>query len=105
MCRTPIKDIPASNGHGRSDMWNDPVSRMGSLFVTTREPATYPQLRERLIETCKAAGKEYGLIFEDIAAGETNTSSYGVQTLRVRPRVVKRSLSPMAVRSLCVAWS
>lgn len=90
MCRTPIKDIPASNGHGRSDMWNDPVSRMGSLFVTTREPVSYPQLRERMLEKCREAGKEYGLIFEDIAAGETNTSSYGVQTLRVRPRVVKK---------------
>jgi predicted Zn-dependent protease len=90
MCRTPIKDIKTSNGHGRGDMWNEPVSRMGSLFVTTNSPVTYDALRVRLLEECKSEGKEYGLVFEDIAAGETNTSSYGVQTLRVRPRVVKK---------------
>ncbi len=90
MCRTPIKDIKTSNGHGRADMWSEPVSRMGSLFVTTSAPVTYEALRARLLDECKQAGKEYGLVFEDIAAGETNTSSYGVQTLRVRPRVVKK---------------
>ena len=90
MCRTPIKDIKTSNGHGRGDMWNEPVSRMGSLFVTTNAPVTYDALRARLLDECRKEGKEYGLIFEDIAAGETNTSSYGVQTLRVRPRVVKK---------------
>lgn len=90
MCRTPIKDIKTSNGHGRGDMWNEPVSRMGSLFVTTSTPVSYDALRAQLLEKCKLDGKEYGLVFEDIAAGETNTSSYGVQTLRVRPRVVKK---------------
>lgn len=90
MCRTPIKEIKVSNGHGRGDMWSEPVSRMGALFVATEAPFTYDQLRTKLLEECKADGKEYGLIFEDIAAGETNTSSYGVQTLRVRPRVVKK---------------
>lgn len=90
MCRTPIKDIKSSNGHGRGDMWNEPVSRMGSLFVATSTPVSYDELRAQLLEKCKLDGKEYGLVFEDIAAGETNTSSYGVQTLRVRPRVVKK---------------
>ncbi len=90
MCRTPIKDIKISNGHGRSDMWNPPVSRMGSLFVTTDAPLSFDSLRARLLDQCKRDGKEYGLVFEDIAAGETNTSSYGVQTLRIRPRVVKK---------------
>jgi len=90
MCRTPIKDIKSSNGHGRGDMWSEAVSRMGSLFVTTSTPVSYDSLRTCLLEECRKEGKEYGLIFEDIAAGETNTSSYGVQTLRVRPRVVKK---------------
>ncbi len=90
MCRTPIKDIKTSNGHGRSDMWSEPVSRMGSLFVSTDAPVSYDSLRALLLAECRKEGKDYGLIFEDIAAGETNTSSYGVQTLRVRPRVVKK---------------
>lgn len=90
MCRTPIKGIAASNGHGRADIWQPPVSRMGSLFVTADNPISYEDLRERLLEACREEGKDYGIIFEDMAAGETNTSSYGVQTLRVRPRVVRK---------------
>ncbi|MEW5702533.1 MAG: metallopeptidase TldD-related protein [Candidatus Zixiibacteriota bacterium] len=88
--RTPVKGVTGSNGHGRADAWSQPVSRMGNLFVTVDQPATYADLKARLIEACRAAGKEFGLIFEDIASGETNTSSYGVQTLRVRPRVVRK---------------
>jgi len=90
MCRTPIKDVTSSNGHGRADVWSAPVSRQGSLFVSTQEPLTYPALKERLLEECRKAGKEYGLVFEEMVSGETNTSSYGVQTLRVRPRVVRK---------------
>ncbi|MBI3871468.1 MAG: TldD/PmbA family protein [candidate division Zixibacteria bacterium] len=90
MCRTPIKGINVSNGHGRADIWSDPVSRMGSLFVSADQPVSYNDLKAKLLDACRKGGKEYGLVFEDIASGETNTSSYGVQTLRVRPRVVKK---------------
>jgi predicted Zn-dependent protease len=90
MCRTPIKDQSQSNGHGRSDIWSSPVSRQGSLFIKAENPLTYKALRKRLLEECRRAGKEYGLIFEEMVSGETNTSSYGVQTLRVRPRVVRK---------------
>jgi TldD protein len=90
MCRTPIEGIAQSNGHGRADIWSEPVSRQGSLFITTEDPLSYSELKERLLEECRKAGKEYGLVFEEMVSGETNTSSYGVQTLRVRPRVVKK---------------
>ena len=90
MCRTPIHGIASSNGHGRGDIWHQPVSRMGSLFVESSSPITFNDLKSQLLDQCRRQGKEYGLVFEDIEAGETNTSSYGVQTLRVRPRVVKK---------------
>ena len=88
--RIPIKNAATSNGHGRADIWSAPVSRQGSLFITAENPLTYEQLRARLLDRCREEGKEYGLIFEEMVSGETNTSSYGVQTLRVRPRVVKK---------------
>lgn len=90
MGRTPVKEIKVSNGHGRGDIWSTPVSRQGSLFVTSDKPLSYPDMKKRLMEECRKAGKEFGLIFEEMVSGETNTSSYGVQTLRVRPRVVKK---------------
>lgn len=90
MCRTPIKGQSESNGHGRADIWSDPVSRQGNLFVKAEEPLSYEDLRKKLLDECRKAGKEYGLVFEEMVSGETNTSSYGVQTLRVRPRVVRK---------------
>ena len=90
LSRMPTKDIKVSNGHGRADMWSDAVSRMGSTFVVTDSPLTYDQMRSKMLDECRKEGKEYGLIFEDIASGETNTSSAGVQTLRISPRVVKK---------------
>jgi TldD protein len=88
--RTPVNGVEGSNGHGRADAWSPAVSRMGNLFVSTDQPLPLDSLKARLIAASRAAGKDYGLVFEDIASGETNTSSYGVQTLRVRPRVVKK---------------
>ena len=90
MSRTPIKTQKTSNGHGRADIWSESVSRMGSLFVTSDAPLSYPALRKRLLEECRKAGKEYGLVFEEMVSGETNTASTGVQTLKVRPRVVRK---------------
>jgi len=90
MCRTPIKGQSVSNGHGRADIWSDPVSRQGALFVEAEKPLSYKDLQKKLLDECRKAGKEYGLVFEEMVSGETNTSSYGVQTLRVRPRVVRK---------------
>ena len=44
----------------------------------------------QLIKECKKAKKPYGLIFSAMSAGETNTSSLGIQALRARPTLVKK---------------
>ncbi len=90
MSRTPTKTQKVSNGHGRADIWSRPVSRMGSLFVSSAAPVSYAALRKQLVDECRKAGKDYGLIFEEMVSGETNTASAGVQTLKVRPRVVRK---------------
>jgi predicted Zn-dependent protease len=90
MSRLPAKGFPLSNGHGRADMYSKPVSRMGNLVVSAHDPNSFDQLVEKLIEECAAPKKEYGLIFEVLSAGETNTSGYGVQSLRCQPILVRR---------------
>jgi predicted Zn-dependent protease len=90
MSRLPAKGFPNSNGHGRADPYSQPVSRMGNLFVTTNDPKSYGELIDMLIEECIAQEKEYGLIFDVLSSGETNTSGYGVQSLRCRPVLVKK---------------
>jgi len=90
MSRAPIKGINRSNGHGRADLWRDPVSRMGNLIVRTDRPQSTKKLKKLLIKECKKKNKPYGLIFEAMAAGETNTSAIGIQVLRARPTLVKK---------------
>ncbi len=90
MSRAPIKKIAHSNGHGRSDVWREPVSRMGNLIVETNKPWSYKKLKKKLIKECKRQKKPYGLLFSAMAAGETNTSSLGIQALRARPTLVKK---------------
>ena len=90
MSRLPAKEFPNSNGHGRADMYSKPVSRMGSLVVSTNDAKSYDELIDMLIEECVAQEKEYGLIFEVLSAGETNTSGYGVQSLKCQPMMVRK---------------
>jgi predicted Zn-dependent protease len=90
MSRLPAKEFPKSNGHGRADMYSKPVSRMGNLIVTTNDAKSYDELIDMLVEECVAQEKEYGLIFEVLSAGETNTSGYGVQSLKCRPVMVRK---------------
>jgi predicted Zn-dependent protease len=90
MSRLPAKEFPKSNGHGRADMYSKPVSRMGCLVVSTDDAKSYDELIDLLVEECIAQEKEYGLIFEVLSAGETNTSGYGVQSLKCQPVMVRK---------------
>ncbi len=90
MSRLPATGFPNSNGHGRADIYSKPVSRMGSLIVTSHDPKSFDQLVDMLVAECVAQGKEYGLIFEVLSSGETNTSGFGVQSLRCQPILVRR---------------
>ncbi len=90
MCRLPTREFSNSNGHGRADAFSRPVSRMGNLFVETNDPRSYDELVQQLVDQCREQGKEYGLIFEKMTGGETNTSGFGIQSLRCRPLVVRK---------------
>jgi len=73
MGRSPIKDFPASNGHGRRSPGNGTVARMGNLMVSSTNRVTYPQLRARLLDEVKKAGKPFGIVVTDISGGQTIT--------------------------------
>ena len=48
------------------------------------------KLLELLLEEARAQKKPYALLIEDIAGGDTNTSTYGYQAFRGKPRRVFR---------------
>jgi TldD protein len=88
MSRSPLKDFPHSNGHGRRQIGATPVSRQGNLLVESTNQLTNAQLRAKLIELAKQQGKPYGLLIDDIAGGFTFTGRGQPQAFQVEPLVV-----------------
>lgn len=91
MSRSPIAGFARSNGHGRAMQGLRPVSRQGNLLVDSNRKMPFADLRTRLIEEVKARGKPYGLLFEEISGGFTNTRTGGLpQAFKVIPQIVFR---------------
>jgi predicted Zn-dependent protease len=88
MSRSPLKDFPHSNGHGRRQMGAAPVSRQGNLLVESSKTLTNAQLRAKLVELAKQQGKPFGLLIDDIAGGFTFTGRGQPQAFQVEPLVV-----------------
>jgi predicted Zn-dependent protease len=88
MSRSPLVDVPRSNGHGRRQLGFVPEARQGNLIVSSTRAVTDAQLRVKLIELVKAQGKPFGLLIDDIAGGFTFTGRGQPQAFQVLPLVV-----------------
>jgi TldD protein len=91
MGRSPIKGFSKSNGHGRAMQGLKPVARQGNLMVDSSKQMPFADLKKKLVEEIKSQGKPYGLLFEEISGGFTNTRTGGLpQAFKVIPQVVYR---------------
>jgi len=88
MSRSPLKDFPHSNGHGRRQIGAQPVSRQGNLIVESNKAVSNEQLRAKLVELIQQQNKPYGLLIDDIAGGFTFTGRGQPQAFQVEPLVV-----------------
>jgi len=88
MGRSPLVDVPHSNGHGRRQLGFQPIARMGNTIVTSSKTMTNAELRKKFIELIKAQNKPYGLLIDDIAGGFTFTGRGQPQAFQVQPLVV-----------------
>ncbi len=61
MSRTPRKDFPHSNGHGRAAP-TGARAQFSNLIVEARRGLAENQLRKRLLREAKAAGEDYAVI-------------------------------------------
>ena len=58
--RAPIRDFPASNGHGRARVpTNPPGPSLGNLIVTASQPAPKEDLKKKLLEQCQQRDLSY----------------------------------------------
>jgi TldD protein len=90
MSRMPITNFEQSNGHGRHQAGFMPTGRQGNLIVESSRTVKDSELRGKLIEEIKKAGKPYGLYFEDVQGGFTLTTRELPQAFQVLPVIVWR---------------
>ena len=63
--REPIRDFPASNGHGRVRVPSGlPGPSLGNLIVTASESSTPAELKKKLIELCQQRDLPFGYYVE-----------------------------------------
>jgi predicted Zn-dependent protease len=90
MSRMPITNFAKSNGHGRHQAGYMPTGRQGNLIVQSTNTVKDSEMRAKLIEEIKKAGKPYGLYFEDVQGGFTLTTRELPQAFQVLPVIVWR---------------
>jgi TldD protein len=90
MSRAPIDGFDRSNGHGRRQQGYKVVARQANLIVQPSRTVPRAELKRMLIKRVKAAGKAYGLLFDDIEGGFTFTGRVLPNAFNVRPTVVYR---------------
>jgi TldD protein len=91
--RAPLKigaGPTRSNGHGRAEPGFVPVSRQSNLLVETSKSVPSDQLMEQLRQEARRQGKPFGLFFDNIEGGFTNTQRGSANAFNVLPNVVYR---------------
>jgi TldD protein len=67
MGREPIRDFPASNGHGRSRLpQNYPGPSLGNMIVRSSESSSPDELKKKLVEICQQRELPYGYYVETL---------------------------------------
>jgi TldD protein len=65
--REPVRDIDASNGHGRlPGGYGEQEGVIGNLFVEVQQPTPEAQMKAKLLEKVKASGAKFGLLIRRI---------------------------------------
>jgi len=90
MGRSPVRNFPKSNGHGRCSPGFAPCARQGNLIVRAARTVSYPELRAMLLAELKKQNKPFGLVFDEIAGGFTVTQTYMPQSFKLLPLRVFR---------------
>jgi TldD protein len=79
--RQPIRDFPASNGHGRARLpQNSPGPSLGNLIVRSSETSSPEELKKKLIEICQQRELPYGYYVETLGPQRVPRLLYKVWT-------------------------
>jgi TldD protein len=76
--RQPIRDFPASNGHGRAGAGTFPGPSLGVLEVKSSDPQSPEALKHRVVQMITEQGKPYGYRVETLGPGNSPRLLYRI---------------------------
>jgi predicted Zn-dependent protease len=76
--RVPIRDFPASNGHGRAAPGNFPAPSIGVLLVKSSDEQSPEELKKKIVQMVTDQGKAYGYRVETLGPGNSPRLLYRV---------------------------
>jgi TldD protein len=76
--RVPIRDFPASNGHGRAAPGSFPGPSLGVLLVKSSEAQSAEELKKKVVQMVTEQGKDYGYRVETLGPGNSPRLLYRV---------------------------
>lgn len=100
--RQPIRDFPASNGHGRAVPGSSPQPSVGTLIVKSAEPESAQSLKEKLVQMASEQNKPYGYRVDTLAPpGNSPRLLYRVYTKDGHEELVRGAVfNELDVRTL-----
>ncbi len=99
--RQPIRDFPASNGHGRAAAPAAPAPLPGNLVLQSTDPQPDAGLKAKLIELCKNRDLPYGLYVETMGPRLEPRLLYRIYTKDAHEELVRGGVfGDLDIRSL-----
>jgi len=105
--RSPIRDFPSSNGHGRSSPVTSALPAIANLFVSSSEAMDKDKLKQKFMELCKAHDQKYCYRVETLSPRGAPRLMYRVYVADGHEELVRGArfdqLDTRAIRSDLVA--
>jgi TldD protein len=76
--RQPLRDFPASNGHGRAAPGSLPAPSLGVLLLKSAEAQSPDELRKKIIQMIKDSGNPYAYRVDTLGAGNSPRLLYRI---------------------------
>jgi len=76
--RQPLRDFPASNGHGRAATGSFPGPSLGVLLLKSSEPQSPEELKKKVMQMVTEQGQPYGYRVETLGPGNSPRLLYRV---------------------------
>ena len=99
--RQPIRDFPASNGHGRAAATTAPLPYPGNLVLQSTDPQPDAGLKAQLIDLCRKRDLPYGFYVETMGPGLQPRLLYRIWTKDAHEELVRGGVfGDLDIRSL-----